>query len=118
MDLKSKIIDSLKQTKYSYSDLADYLTISESELDKALETKSLDIRTLEMISKELRIPLYSFFHDENLSLEKLYLKKLNLYSSKNKNNNVTELESLMLEIEFLKKLLSEKEEALKFLLKK
>jgi transcriptional regulator with XRE-family HTH domain len=63
MDLKDKIINLLQQNNYTYSQLAEHLHVSETELDHALETKTLEVRTLELISKELRIPLYSFFRD-------------------------------------------------------
>jgi transcriptional regulator with XRE-family HTH domain len=63
MNLKNKIITLLEQNKYTYKELAEHLKISEAELDHALETKTLEVRTLELISKELRIPLYSFFRD-------------------------------------------------------
>jgi transcriptional regulator with XRE-family HTH domain len=61
MNLKNKIITLLEQNKYTYKELAGHLRLSEAELDHALETKTLEVRTLELISKELRIPLYSFF---------------------------------------------------------
>ncbi|MFI5141272.1 MAG: hypothetical protein ACHQII_02850 [Bacteroidia bacterium] len=63
MNLKNKIITLLEQNKYTYKELAEHLRITEAELDHALETKTLEVRTLELISKELRIPLYSFFRD-------------------------------------------------------
>ena len=63
MNLKNKIVKLLEQNKYTYRELADHLHLSEAELDHALETKTLEVRTLELISKELRIPLYSFFRD-------------------------------------------------------
>lgn len=63
MNLKSKIIELLDKQKYSYKDLAEHLNLTEEQLDHALETKTLEVRTLELISKELRIPLYSFFRD-------------------------------------------------------
>src|ERR1700739_2310211 len=63
MNLKNKIISLLEQNKYTYKELADHLHLTEAELDHALETKTLEVRTLELISKELRIPLYSFFRD-------------------------------------------------------
>jgi len=63
MNLKGKIIELLQKQKYSYKDLAEHLNLTEEQLDHALETKTLEVRTLELISKELRIPLYSFFRD-------------------------------------------------------
>ncbi len=69
MNLKEKIVELLAEKKISYSDLAHHIGITEQQLNKALETKTLEIRMLEIISKELRIPLYSFFRDEE-SLKK------------------------------------------------
>ncbi len=63
VNLKGKIIELLDRQKYSYKDLAEHLNLTEELLDHALETKTLEVRTLELISKELRIPLYSFFRD-------------------------------------------------------
>src|ERR1700741_3178494 len=63
MNLKNKIEKLLAQQKHTYKDLAEHLHLSEKQLDHALETKTLEVRTLELISKELRIPLYSFFRD-------------------------------------------------------
>ncbi len=64
MNLKNKIVNLLEQNNYTYQQLAEHLHITENELDHALETKTLEVRTLELISKELRIPLYSFFRDQ------------------------------------------------------
>ena len=66
MNLKNKIVKLLEQNNYTYQQLAEHLHISETELDHALETKTLEVRTLELISKELRIPLYSFFRDNEI----------------------------------------------------
>ena len=65
MNLKNKIVKLLEQNNYTYGQLAEHLHITEAELDHALETKTLEVRTLELISKELRIPLYSFFREQN-----------------------------------------------------
>lgn len=54
---------------YTYSQMAEYLGISEAELDKQFEEKTLEVRTLELISKALRIPLYSFFRDLNYNID-------------------------------------------------
>lgn len=63
MNLKKKIVELLDKHEYSYKELAEHLNLTEAQLDHALETKTLEVRTLELISKELRIPLYSFFRD-------------------------------------------------------
>lgn len=66
MNLKDKIIQLLEVKKLTYNDLANHLGITDEQLNHALETKTLEVRTLELISKELRIPLYSFFREEEL----------------------------------------------------
>ena len=43
----------------TYSDLCEELEVSESEMDKFIETESLYM--FEKISKLLRVPLYSFY---------------------------------------------------------
>jgi transcriptional regulator with XRE-family HTH domain len=62
-DLKERIVAVLNARNLSYKQLVDYLGISESDLDEALKLNTIEIRTLELISKELRIPLYSFFRN-------------------------------------------------------
>ncbi len=63
MDLKAKIIAILESRKLTYETLVNYLGLTTAELDRAFSENTLEIRTLELISKELRIPLYSFFRD-------------------------------------------------------
>lgn len=62
-DLKERIISVLKSRNLTYGQLVEYLGVTEQELDKALQENTIEIRTLELISKELRIPLYSFFRN-------------------------------------------------------
>lgn len=59
--LKERIIAVLNSRKLTYKQLTEYLGVTEEQLDHALEQNTIEIRTLEHISKELRIPLYSFF---------------------------------------------------------
>lgn len=65
MNLKQRIIAILESRNLTYDALVSYLGIPHSELDRAFDNNTLEIRTLELISKELRIPLYSFFRDDN-----------------------------------------------------
>jgi DNA-binding Xre family transcriptional regulator len=65
-DLKQRIIAILETRAFTYKDLVEHLGMGEEELDQALELNTIEIRTLERISKELRIPLYSFFRDPQL----------------------------------------------------
>ncbi len=60
-NLKERIVAVLTARKLTYKQLTEYLNMTEQQLDHALEQNTIEIRTLEQISKELRIPLYSFF---------------------------------------------------------
>lgn len=82
MDLKDKIIELLKEKNVTYNQLAEHLNVTERELDHALETRTLEVRTLELISKELRIPLYSFFRDPD-ALQKYMNSNLEPYYNVN-----------------------------------
>ena len=53
-----KFLDSRDQT---LEDLANYLEVDMAELERGISDSSVEVRTLENISKALRIPLYSFF---------------------------------------------------------
>jgi transcriptional regulator with XRE-family HTH domain len=103
MNLKEKILQVLEMKKFTYADLASYLNISESELDFALENNTLEIRTLELISKELRIPLYSFFREnfEGFNFEKEPYYNVNIWSSE-ESKYTLELKALRQEIEILR----------------
>ncbi len=103
MNLKEKILQVLEMKKFTYADLASYLSISETELDYALENNTLEIRTLELISKELRIPLYSFFREnfEGFDFEKEPYYNVNIWS-KEEAKFTLELKALRQEIEELR----------------
>ena len=99
MDLKEKILQVLEMRNFTYADLASYLNISESDLDFALEHNTLEIRTLELISKELRIPLYSFFREnfEGYNYEKEPYYNVNIWS-KEEAKYTLELKALRQEL--------------------
>jgi transcriptional regulator with XRE-family HTH domain len=103
MNLKEKILQVLEVKKFTYADLASYLNISESELDYALENNTLEIRTLELISKELRIPLYSFFREnfEGFDFEKEPYYNVNIWS-KEEAKFTLELKALRQELDELR----------------
>lgn len=103
VNLKSKILQVLEMKKFTYSDMASYLNISEADLDYALENNTLEIRTLELISKELRIPLYSFFREtfEGFDFEKEPYYNVNIWS-KEESKYTLELKALRQEIEQLR----------------
>ena len=63
VNLKDKVLAVLKLNNHTYKELADHIGLSEKELNKQFEDNSLEVRTLELISKALRIPLYSLFRD-------------------------------------------------------
>lgn len=110
MNLKEKILQVLEMKKFTYADLASYLNISESDLDYALEHNTLEIRTLELISKELRIPLYSFFREnfDGYNFDKEPYYNVNLWS-KEEAKYTLELKALRQEIEQLKAELRQKD---------
>ena len=83
MQLKEKLLEILKEKKIAYNALTTHLGVSEKDFDNALENNSVEIRTLELISKELRIPLYSFFREgnEGQSFEKKSFYNVNIGST-------------------------------------
>lgn len=68
-DLKLRIEAILKTRDFSYKALAEHLGLSETALDQSLAQNTIEIRTLENISKALRIPLYSFFRHPEITTE-------------------------------------------------
>ena len=110
MNLKSKILQVLEMKKFTYTDLASYLNISEPDLDYALENNTLEIRTLELISKELRIPLYSFFREnfEGFDFEKEPYYNVNIWS-KEEAKFTLELKALRQEVEAMRAELRQKD---------
>ncbi len=89
---------------YTYADLASHLSISESELDFAIENNTLEIRTLELISKELRIPLYSFFREnfEGFDFEKEPYYNVNIWSKEEEPKITPDVKALRQEIDALR----------------
>lgn len=65
--LRANIERLLKKENYTFGQLADHLNLTETELADGLEHKTLELRHLEEISKNLKVPLYSFF-GENTAL--------------------------------------------------
>lgn len=80
MDIKSQLVEILAKENYTFSQLADYLNMNEDDLTTALNNKTLELRNLELISKALRVPLYSFFRGKeseiNYSEKPYYINKL------------------------------------------
>ena len=107
MDLKEKVLEILEKEKYSFKDLAEYVSMSEEALTVALETKRLELRTLELISKGLKIPLYSFFRSDqpyfNANEKPYYINKLWDDDTQKDHNDLSD------EIALLKKMIEEKQ---------
>ena len=104
MNLKEKILQVLEKKNYTYAELASHLSISETELDFAIENNTIEIRTLELISKELRIPLYSFFREnfEGFDFEKEPYYNVNIWSEEEESKTPPDLKTLRQEIEDLR----------------
>jgi transcriptional regulator with XRE-family HTH domain len=112
MDIKSKVIEILSKENYTFSQLAEYLHMTEDGLTTELTNKTLELRNLEAISKALRVPLYSFFRLEaskfNFNEKPYYINKL--WTGDDDSKTVKELE---IEINLLKQIITLKEEQLK-----
>ncbi|MCC6182763.1 MAG: hypothetical protein IT237_13120 [Bacteroidia bacterium] len=104
--LKQKIEEILKREKYTFAQLADYLNISEKKLEEGLENKTLELRHLEEISKNLKVPLYSFFRDANSQID--YSERPH-FINKLWTNQDSETQNLSSEIELLKQVIAQKE---------
>lgn len=61
MSLIKRIEAFLESREQTLDDLAEYLEMDMDELVRGIQDSSVEVRTLESISKALRIPLYSFF---------------------------------------------------------
>lgn len=114
MNLKEKVLKVLEGKKHTYAELAKYLNTTEAELDHAFETNSIEIRMLELISKELRIPLYSFFRDQQYGFdhtqESYY--NVNIWGDTDEENKKL-IAGMQLEISRLRLQLTEKDTLIK-----
>ena len=110
MSLKKRISEILSEQKHTYSQLAEYIGLSEADLDFALEHNSVDVRTLELISKALRISLYSFFKENGAGLSDTAVQKyyFDLWSP-NENRLKEDIVELKKQIQLLKSQLAEKD---------
>ncbi|MBI3509851.1 MAG: hypothetical protein HY064_04245 [Bacteroidetes bacterium] len=109
-DLKERIVAVLSAKNLTYKQLVDYIGVSEAALDRALAENTIEIRTLELISKELRIPLYSFFRDPNAvpgEIEQPFYN-VNIWAPEEIQLR-TENENLRLEVERLRMEIAKKE---------
>ena len=105
--LRKKIELILLKENYTFSQLADYLNLSEQELEEGLENKTLELRHLEDISKNLKVPLYSFFRSQPTIIN---TKEQPFFTNKLWNDH-DELspQKLTEEIHLLKQVISHKE---------
>ena len=112
MDIKSKIIEILSKENYTFTQLAEYLHMTEEGLTLELNNKTLELRNLEAISKALRVPLYSFFRADhskfNFNEKPYYINKL--WTG---DDDVKTAKVLNFEINLLKQIIALKEEQLK-----
>lgn len=112
MDIKSKIIEILSKENYTFTQLAEYLHMTEEGLTLELNNKTLELRNLEAISKALRVPLYSFFRADhskfNFNEKPYYINKL--WTG---DDDVKTAKELNIEINLLKQIIALKEEQLK-----
>lgn len=104
MQLKEKLLQVLELKNYSYADLAAHLSVTEEELDTAIENNTIEIRTLELISKELRIPLYSFFREnfEGFDFEKEPYYNVSIWGKEEEPKSIPDIKALRKEIEALR----------------
>jgi transcriptional regulator with XRE-family HTH domain len=105
--LKEKIEEILVKESYTFSQLADYLNLSEAQLEDGLINKTLELRYLEDISKNLKVPLYSFFRDVNLKID--YSEKPFFVNKLWNDGEEVSPQKLMEEIELLKQVITQKE---------
>ena len=108
--LIKKINDILAKENYTFKQLADYLGLTEQQLESGLIHKTLEIRHLEDISKNLRVPLYSIFREAGAKVD--YAEKPYFTNKLWNDGEESSPQKLMEEIEMLKKALALKEEEL------
>jgi transcriptional regulator with XRE-family HTH domain len=112
MDIKGKIIEILEKENYTFTQLAEYLHMTEDGLTLELNNKTLQIRNLEAISKALRVPLYSLFRVEHATFDfkqkPYYINRLWTGDDEQKTAN-----QLSEEINLLKQIIALKEDRLK-----
>ena len=105
--LRAKIEEILVKEKYTFKQLADYLNLSEEQLEDGLKNKTLELRYLEDISKNLKVPLYSFFRDHSIKFN--YDERPYFTNKLWNDNEEVSPQKLMEEIELLKQAITHKE---------
>ena len=116
MSLKKRIEAFLEARDQTFEDLAEYLDVSLDELNRGLKDSSLEVRTLENISKALRIPLYSFFPGSGIPDDKMVIPYYTRKLPKEELEKVLSEEKVLeKEIKFLEKYIQKRAEQLKSL---
>ena len=113
--LKEKIQYILSKENYTFKQLADYLNLSEEQLETGLTQKTLELRYLEEISKNLKVPLYSFFRESDSQIN--YSEKPHYIHKLWAEEETTDSKKLIAEINLLKETIVRKEAELSKLLK-
>lgn len=112
MDIKSQLLEILKKENYTFPELAEHLGTTEEELTQDLNNKTLELRNLELISKALRVPLYSFFRTDESKIDynekPYYINKL--WTG---DDSVKKAPQLNDEINMMKQIIALKEEQLR-----
>ena len=108
--LMKKINEILIKENYTFKQLADYLNLSEDQLEQGLINKTLEIRHLEDISKNLKVPLYSIFRNESSKID--YSEKPYFVNKLWNDDEDPSPQKLQEEIDMLKRALAYKEQEL------
>jgi hypothetical protein len=114
-NIGKRLLNYIESKNIDLSHLAQQIEINELDLKRLLETNKIELRILEKISKETRIPFYSFF--STIEIEE-YLKQLQQtvpnYTESLTPEALKEIQnlvsSLQLEIERLKKIILSKDQ--------
>ncbi|MBL4735675.1 MAG: DUF5320 domain-containing protein [Flavobacteriales bacterium] len=118
MSLIKRIEVFLESREQTLENLADYLQMDLDELVSGISDNSVEVRTLENISKALRIPLYSFFPGFIDHAKKHEIPYYDRRLPNEANPTIkTEIEMIQEEIRFLTKYLKNRQKQLEELQK-
>lgn len=115
-----RILSYLERKGISIDYISEKIEVTPNEFKNKLEKNALEIKTLEKISKELRIPLYSFFTNSRIdgnSTKKnveipYYIERLEPNEKSEFNNLIS---GLVEEIETLKRIIEDKDNEIEIL---
>jgi hypothetical protein len=104
MELKALISKALEEKNASFSMLAEAIGITEEELFDSIDEKNVQVRVIELISKELQIPLYSLFRNpkefySSEMFKKYYTEDADKYRVIELLNEIERLKSRISELE-------------------